>query len=194
MMIFTHILVGILLSIAVADFFTLPVGYAVAVGGIGGLFPDVDMLFVHRKTLHYPVLFSILTLAAAIIYVLTTNRFASYTMIFATAAAAHSLMDTLGGGKEMRPWRETDQRAVYNHVQQEWVEPLRVFYDGSIPDLLIAIVSGVVIWYLLPSEYLLMVAPLISLSILYTLFRRVITKWIPEEYPTFSSYIQDKVR
>jgi hypothetical protein len=194
MMIFTHILVGILVSIAVADFSTLPIEYAVAVGGTGGLFPDIDMLFIHRKTLHYPVVFSILAPATATIYVLTTNGIAFYTMIFATAAAAHSLMDTLGGGKEMRPWRETDQRAVYNHVQQEWVEPLRVFYDGSIPDLSIAIVSGVAIWHLLPSEYTLMVALLILLSIIYTLVRRVITKWIPEEYPTFSSYIQDKVR
>jgi hypothetical protein len=177
----------------IAQVSTISISYFLLFGAVGGLLPDIDMLFVHRKTLHYPVVFSILTSILMLLYILTRSDILLIFTVLILAAAIHCLMDMLGGGKEMRPWRETDDRAVYNHIRQRWIEPLRLFYDGSLPDLFISITSAVLILLFDSVRIDFWIALLIALAIIYTLFRRIVTRWIPDDYLTFSSYIQDKV-
>lgn len=192
-MIFTHVLIGILLSMQIAQISTIPISYFLLFGAIGGFLPDIDMLFVHRKTLHYPVIFSILTSVLILLYISTRSDILLLFIVLILAAAIHCLMDVLGGGKEMRPWRETDDRAVYDHIRQRWVEPLRLFYDGSLPDLFISVISAVLILLFDSVRIDFWIILLIALAIMYTLFRRIVTRWIPDDYLTFSSYIQDKL-
>lgn len=194
MMAFTHILVGILLSAGISQLAGLSVTPFMIAGAVGGLFPDIDLLFTHRKTFHYPFIFPILTIISVAIYAVVQLETLLFLTAFMAAAAAHSAMDVLGGGKEMRPWRETDDRAVYDHLRQRWVKPLRLFYDGSLPDLILAIISAVGILYAVSSGADVIISLLVVLAIIYTLLRRVVTQWIPEDYATFSSYIQHKIR
>ncbi|WP_276261538.1 metal-dependent hydrolase [Haloglomus litoreum] len=193
-MVFTHVLVGILLGAIAAGALPGATAVAVTAGGLGGFFPDLDMLFVHRKTLHFPVVFSLLALVTGGIAALEPAPVTLAAFVFLLAASLHSLMDTLGGGKEMRPWRETDDRAVYDHVSGRWLTPRRLIYDGSLPDLGMAVVAGGFAVYLLPGGYTLPVLALLFVAGIYTVLRRWITRVISEEFDTFSEYIQYRLR
>jgi hypothetical protein len=193
MMIFTHIMVGVLVGAVVSLFSSNPV-VLVAAGAIGGSVPDLDMLWTHRKTLHFPVGFSLASVLLGLVYVLSNSASVLVLATGVVAAALHSLMDILGGGKEMRPWEETDDRAAFNHVTGEWIAARRIFYDGSVPDLAIATVSGVAVVRILPSAFTSPIVLVVGLAVVYTLLRRYITERIPAEYATFSSYIQAKLK
>jgi membrane protein implicated in regulation of membrane protease activity len=193
-MVFTHVLIGLLFGAVVST--ALPEFTAVAIAGgiLGGLFPDLDMMWVHRRTLHYPVVAAVAAAVLTPLALLFPSAPLAFLCAFAAAMAAHCLMDVLGGGKEMRPWRETDDRAVYNHVSDEWVRPLRVMYAGSRRDLSVSLLAALGALLLLPGGYWPVVAVLIASAVVYTVIRRWITRRISEEYPTFSSYIQQKTR
>lgn len=191
MMVFTHVLLGVALAAVISLAHPVNPTTLVLVGIVGGGFPDVDMLFIHRKTLHSPIIYSVVSGIAVVLYVFSNSPVVLFLLLGFSAAALHSVMDILGGGKEMRPWRETDDRAVYNHITKDWVRPLRVFYDGSVPDLLLAVSLGAIAGWLLPRTLWPVILSLVLFSILYTVARRAVTRWIPEEYPTFSSYIQE---
>ena len=194
MMVFTHVLVGIVLAAIVSLQVPINPTTLVVAGLVGGGFPDIDLLLMHRKTLHFPVIYSAISLFLLIGYLLSDSVVVLALLLGVAAAALHSLMDVLGGGKEMRPWRETDDRAVYNHVTKEWVRPLRLFYDGSMPDLLLAISLGAIAVWILPGRLWPLLFGLVLLSIVYTVLRRAVTRWIPERYATFSSYVQERLR
>lgn len=192
-MVFTHILVGVLVgalfSIAIPEFGLLPV-YA---GLLGGAFPDLDMLMTHRRTLHYPVWFSVTSTLATLVLYFFTDSLVVFVAAFTLAAAIHCLMDTLGGGKEMRPWREVDDRAVYNHVAGDWIKPRRLVYDGSLKDLLLSGVSGGLAYYILRPRFRVFIVTVMLLAIVYAAIRRWITRRISEEFTTFSAFIQDRL-
>lgn len=192
-MIFTHILVGALLGTGVALLYPDLLSIAVAAGFIGGGFPDLDMLFTHRRTLHFPILYSIATIALAGILLIWPMAITIGGFCFILSAAIHSLTDVLGGGKEMRPWRKTDDRAVYNHVTRTWIEPWRVFYDGSVVDLILTAVLAVVLIVVLPTQYNTIIGIILGCGIVYTALRRWITRRISDDHQTFSRYIQHKL-
>jgi hypothetical protein len=193
-MVFTHVLFGVLLGGIAAIAYPGFTAVAVAAGALGGFLPDLDMLFVHRRTLHFPVVFSLLALVAGVIATLEPGLITVAAFAFLLAAGLHSLMDTLGGGKEMRPWRETDDRAVFDHVSGRWLAPRRLIYDGSVPDLAIAVVAGGLAVYALPDDYTPPIVALLVVATVYTLLRRWITRAISEEFDTFSEYIQYRLR
>jgi hypothetical protein len=127
----THIAVGGLLSLLV------PGLDAVLAGALGGLLPDLDLLFgKHRKTLHFPWLYGV---AASGFYALSTvlDDFGSVAVFFA-AAGVHSLMDRFAGA-ELRSWDSDRWRteAVYDHLRGEWLPPGRVVHGGSARDFVL---------------------------------------------------------
>jgi hypothetical protein len=189
-MIFTHVLLGALIgavySLLASDYTTV----AVFAGILGGGFPDLDMALTHRKSFHYPIISSVIAVIAGVLVVLVPSVWTVFLFFFLLAAAVHSVTDILGGGKEMRPWLEMDERAVYNHITDEWVRPRRIIYDGSIPDLAISVITAAVLFYLLPSSFDPLIATILGLGIVYAILRRWITRQISEEFETFSAYIQ----
>lgn len=189
-MVFTHVLVGILLGAVFGAVFPAFTPLAVYAGILGGGLPDVDMVFTHRRTLHFPVGFSVAALVLGPFALVSPNPFSVFLFVAVLAAAIHCLMDTLGGGKEMRPWREVDDRAVYNHVTGEWINPRRIIYDGSARDLVISVTAAVGSLYLLRPRFVTTVVILLGFAILYAGLRRWIARQISEEFTTFSSYIQ----
>nr|WP_276302117.1 metal-dependent hydrolase [Halorussus sp. DT80] len=112
---------------------------AIVAGGVGGLFPDLDLAGDHRKDLHFPVYY---TLAAVPALALTAFGPSTATVagaVFLASAAIHSASDALGGGLELRPWEATSEEAVYNHFRGRWIRPRRwIRYDGAPEDLLAA--------------------------------------------------------
>ncbi len=169
----THVFVGVALAAAVTAF--APELALVAVGAaiLGGAFPDFDLYAGHRKTLHFPVYYSICALASVSLVLLTPTTVTVAAAVFFLAAALHSAMDALGGGLELKPWEGTSEEAVYSHYHERWVRPRRwVRYDGAPEDLLLAStlsVPGLLVFDGRVRDVLLV---FLAVSIGYTLARK----------------------
>ncbi|MGM0592059.1 MAG: metal-dependent hydrolase [Halobacteriota archaeon] len=173
MMATTHALVGVALALG-ASLFLPGVGpLAVAAAALGGLFPDFDLYAGHRRTLHFPVYFTVATLPALALAAASPGPFTTAIALFLAAAAVHSVMDIAGGGLELRPWLGTSQRAVYDHYNQRWIPPKRwVRYDGSPEDLLLAVVVAVPSVYTFEGLVQLAIVGALVVSAAYVLLRK----------------------
>ncbi|WP_435344551.1 metal-dependent hydrolase [Haloarchaeobius sp. HRN-SO-5] len=138
MMATTHAFVGLAIAAAVSlvapEYGTVAAAAAMA----GGVFPDLDLAAIHRKTLHFPVYYSLLAVPAVAAAVLSPSMPTVGVALFLVSAAVHSLSDALGGGLELRPWEATSDQAVYLHPKRRWVRPRRyVRYDGAPEDFVV---------------------------------------------------------
>jgi hypothetical protein len=139
MMATTHALAGLLLGSLVATVAPGVAEPAIVAGLVGGAIPDLDLYVGHRKTLHFPVAGSFLAGVATVLAVLVPGPLTVAVAVFLAAAALHSVSDAAGGGLELRPWRATSERAVYDHVRGRWLRPRRwVRYDGAPEDAALA--------------------------------------------------------
>ena len=173
MMATTHVFGALALAALVAVLvpeFALVVAVAAIVGGF---FPDLDLYAGHRKTLHFPVYYSIAAVPAAVVAVLVPTPGTVALAIFLLAAALHSVSDAVGGGLELKPWYGTSRRAVYSHYHGRWIEPRRwVRYDGAPEDLALASVLAVPALVVFDGVVTDVVVALLLVSIGYTLARK----------------------
>ncbi len=177
----THAFTGLMLALPVA--LAMPeFGTAALVAGfLGGVFPDLDMYVGHRKTLHYPVYFSALAVAAAPLALLVPTAATVTAAVFLLGAAVHSVTDVLGGGLELRPWEATSDRAVYDHYRGQWIAPYRwVRYDGAPEDLLLSVTLAVPLWFTLEGILRWVVVASLTVAVVYTAVRRLLPR-IAEE-------------
>ena len=120
----------------VSDQVAPPLVLAAAV--VGGLLPDLDVLASHRRTLHYPVVFPVLTLGSLAAFLSTGSPGLLLLGVLLGAAGLHSLSDVLGGSAERAPWNPVTEFGVYNHVLGRWHRPRRfVRYSGAPEDFLL---------------------------------------------------------
>jgi hypothetical protein len=139
MMATTHALFGMALGAAALVVAPEYATVAIAAGGLGGLFPDLDMAGDHRKDLHFPVYYSLAAVPALALAALAPSAVTVAAAVFLASAALHAASDALGGGLELRPWLGNSDRAVYDHFRGTWVAPRRwIRYDGAPEDLLAA--------------------------------------------------------
>jgi hypothetical protein len=181
MMATTHAFVGLALASAVAAV-APELAVPAAVGGAaGGLFPDLDLVGAHRKTLHYPVYYSVLAVPAAAWAALTPGALSVGAALFLVSAALHSASDMFGGGLELKPWEGTSDRAVYVHPTRTWIRPRRwVRYDGSPEDFIVGALFAVPALVTFDGRIRsLLLAALVG-SLLYTALRKRIVEWAPE--------------
>lgn len=180
MMAATHLffgeLLGTLVGVVVPEYLTV----VTVAGGMGGVFPDLDMVFDHRKTLHFPVYYWVagaLCGGAATIYTSPGTVFAA---VFFLGAATHSVADIFSCGRTSQPWRTLDDRGVYLHPYRTWVSPRRwVRYNGSPEDLLLATVSTVPVLLLHDGGIVYVTAAGIILAFTYALFQNELDEWAP---------------
>jgi hypothetical protein len=175
MMLPTHALSGMVLALPVA--FVAPEFGAVAfvAGFFGGVLPDLDMYVGHRKTLHYPVYYSVAAVGAVPLAMFVPTTATVGVALVALAAALHSVADAFGGGLELRPWEATSQRAVYDHYHGCWVTPQRlVRYDGAPEDFLLSLVLAVPLWLVVDGYLASVVLGAVAVAAVYTALRRVL--------------------
>lgn len=169
----THALAGVAVAALVALVAPEQAGVALAAALVGGLFPDLDLYAGHRKTLHFPVCYWPLALAAGALAAIVTGPATVGLACFFLAAALHSAMDVLGGGLELRPWEATSERAVYNHFTSRWHRPRRwVRYDGAPEDALLGVVLAVPALLVAGPAMRWLVGGTLCLSVGYVLVRR----------------------
>jgi hypothetical protein len=177
MMATTHALAGVVLAL-LALFVAPEAGLAVVVAGaLGGLFPDFDLYAGHRKTLHFPVLYSVFALVAVAVAGLLGTPETVTIAVFLSAAALHSVMDAAGGGLELKPWEGQSERAVYDHVRRRWIAPRRwIRYDGAPEDLALAGVFAVPSLVAFESPVREGVLAALGVSAVYVLLRKPLVR------------------
>ncbi|SEO92553.1 hypothetical protein SAMN04487948_1089 [Halogranum amylolyticum] len=197
MMATTHALAGIVLGTLV--FLVAPdVGIVpVAAAALGGLFPDFDLYAGHRKTLHFPVYFSLAAVPATVLAFAVPTVASLSLALFLLAAATHSVMDAFGGGLELKPWEATSERAVYDHFRGRWLPPKRwIRYDGAPEDLLLAAVFAVPPMVVFDGPVELAVGVAIAVSATYVLLRKplvVVAERLVAALPTtVLGYVPDR--
>ncbi|QLG48140.1 metal-dependent hydrolase [Natrinema halophilum] len=175
MMLPTHAFTGLLLALPYALAIPEFGSAALVAGFLGGVFPDLDMYVGHRKTLHYPVYFSVLGVAVAPIALLTPSLLTVAAAFFLLGAAVHSVTDIFGGGLELRPWEATSDRAVYDHYRGRWIAPYRwVRYDGAPEDLMLSVTLAAPLLITLEGTLRWIVVASLGVAIVYTAVRRIL--------------------
>jgi len=173
MMATTHALTGVAIAAAAALVSPEVSVVAIVAAGAGGLFPDLDLYAGHRKTLHFPVYFSLAALVAVGIAVFDPTTLTVAGALFLVAAAVHSVMDAFGGGLELRPWLGTSEQAVYDHFNGRWIAPRRwIRYDGAPEDLGLATLMAVPALVTFEGQVALAVLGLLAVSAVYVLLRK----------------------
>jgi hypothetical protein len=182
MMATTHALAGMVVAgvtVVIAPDYT---SVAVAAAGIGGAFPDLDLYADHRKTLHFPTYYAALAAVFVTVAIVVPDPLTVGLAWFLVAAALHSGMDGFGGGLELKPWRGTSERAVYDHYRGRWLRPRRwVRYDGAPEDLALAVVLGLACIAIYPASIDPVIAIVIGISAIYTLLRKPMI-WVAERF------------
>jgi hypothetical protein len=187
MMATTHVLAGILLGLGALAVAPVESSAVVLAAALGGLFPDVDLLWEHRRTLHFPGWGTIAALiATAVAVVVPTVATVSVAAFFA-AMALHAVSDALGGGLSLRPWVPSSDRGVYEHVRGRWHRPRRLIrYDGAPEDAFLAVALGLPAYASLTGLGRWAVVGLLLVSVVYAALRRslvdggrALVQWLP---------------
>ncbi len=197
MMATTHALVGVLLgsvTLLVAPEFA-PV--AVFAGLSGGLFPDFDLYSGHRKTLHFPVYYSITAVAMLVVAFFVPTAWTVALGVFFLAAAVHSVSDAFGGGLELKPWLGQSERAVYDHFRGRWIRPRRwVRYDGAPEDFALGVFVALPSLVLYDGAIQTLVVVFVLVSGVYALLRKqlvVAAEWLVARIPApMMDYVPDR--
>jgi hypothetical protein len=173
MMATTHALAGA--AVATVTFVLAPeyAPLAVGAGFLGGLFPDFDLYVGHRRTLHFPVYYSIGAVPAVALAAIGPGPSTVAIAAFLLAAALHSASDVLGGGLELRPWHGHSERAVFDHFNGRWLPPKRwIQYDGAPRDLALAGALAVPTYFASSGALQQLIGLTVLVSAGYTLLRK----------------------
>lgn len=183
MMAATHALIGLLLGLSSLYLFPELVLFAALAAFIGGIFPDLDLVHNHRKSLHFPVGYSVLGLVAGGLMLMYPYSYTVAGFYFLASAAIHSLIDILGGGLETRPWIPSDDRAVYSHTMEKWFSPRRIIrYDGSPEDLALSGLTAVPCYLFYSSPLKELALATLAIGAVYAVLRKKIVEWMPDRF------------
>ncbi|RXK48006.1 metal-dependent hydrolase [Halorientalis pallida] len=106
----------------------------------GGMAPDLDLVAEHRKSLHFPVGYTLLAAIFTAWAAVSPSPGVLLCTVAVGAAALHAWSDVLAGSVEPAPWNPTSEQAVYNHALGRWHRPRRlVRYSGAPEDGLLAV-------------------------------------------------------
>lgn len=186
----THILAGGSLGL-LASFFAPELVPAAVLGGmIGGFAPDFDMFTEHRKDGHRPFQYLILTAVLLTAMIFHSSAYLVFAGFFTASMTLHSFMEIFSNGKTMRPEENPDDRAVYNHVTGNWIEPRRWVLCSSERDLLLMFMVSIPMIY--SGIYLVPALAVEAWGALYYFISDRVLEMM-EGYDRFSEYFQYQI-
>lgn len=163
---------------------------AVLAGMIGGFLPDIDMLLEHRKTTHRPFQYLVLTTVFLAAVLLQGGAYLVFATFLLGSMMLHSFMEIFSNGKTMRPKKETDDRAVFNHFTGNWIKPRRTVIDASFRDLMCTVFFSIPV--LAYGIHFYLVSAVLVWGIIYFLT----ADWMKEKmagYERFSQFFQHMI-
>ena len=171
----THALAGMALALPLVATAPEFASVAIVAGLLGGIVPDLDLYAGHRKTLHFPVFYSVVAAVATVIAALVPTALTVGIAVFLLGAAVHCVTDVFGSGLELRPWEGRSEKAVYDHYRGTWIAPRRLIrYDGSPGDLLLSVALSVPLLWALEGSFQWIVIGALAVAIVYAALRRVL--------------------
>lgn len=180
-----HLLIGLLVGEIFVLIFSLDPSVALTAIGFGSIFPDLDVLLEQGKTFHYP---KIATGASAvflvILFALNVPIIAALGL-FLLGVGIHSLTDILGGGIELRQWERKDNRGVYDHINERFIECRRLYYDGSLEDIGITVIIAMILLILNPYQL-----PLLVFAVLSVIGFRYLNIYVANKTQNFDTWGQ----
>lgn len=182
MMSTTHALMGVLATAPLLVVAPAEAGTAALAAAAGGAFPDVDAAVgAHRKTLHDPLYYWVLSLPAVALAALLPAAWTLALAAFLVGAAVHCVADIFGGGLGLRPWLVDDDHGVYDHRTARWIPPRRwIRYDGAPEDLALAAALAVPVWLLYDGPVRTVAVAAVLVSVVYAAVRKRLPDWAPE--------------
>ncbi|WP_094192410.1 hypothetical protein [Haloparvum sedimenti] len=169
----THALAGMALAVPVALRSPELAPLLLVAGLVGGALPDLDLYRGHRRTLHFPVYYTVAAALLAAAAAVAGGAWLLAAAVLTAAAALHCLMDVFGGGLELRPWEGRSDRAIYDHARGKWIAPRRwIRYDGSPEDLAIAAVAAAPVLYVAEGTLWAAAVGMLAVSAVYVALRR----------------------
>lgn len=179
MMSTTHSAMGATVAALIAPIAPELAAIAALAAIAGGAFPDLDVLFEHRKTLHYPEWYWLLAVPLITVAAVWPGSWTVAAAAFVGSAALHSATDAFGGGLGLRPWEQDDDRGVYVHRRGRWIPPRRwVRYDGAPEDLLVAAALSLLPILVFDGSVRQVLVVILVASVTYTAVR----KRLPDAY------------
>lgn len=173
MMATTHGFAGLAIAASVAVLFPEYALPAAAGGLIGGVFPDLDVVAEHRRTLHFPVYYTVAAIGAIGSAILFPGPLTVGVAVGLIAAAVHAVSDAIGGGPSMRPWAEDSDRGVYVHALGRWERPREwIRYDGAPEDFLVGLLLAVPGFLVFDGVVHGIIAIGVVIALVYTVVRR----------------------
>lgn len=199
MMLPTHAIVGLAIAAPLVRFAPELAAAALLGSLVGSVLPDLDLYAGHRRTLHYPTGYALLAIPAVVVAAAAPSPGSIAVAFLLVGAATHCRMDRYGGGLELRPWEETSDRAVYDHVRGRWREPKRVIrYDGAPADFLLASAVGLPLLVVLEAPFRLVVLGALVVGGSYALLRRRLATLAPVVFGSVPSplrrYVPERYR
>jgi hypothetical protein len=192
MMATTHGLAGLALGALTLGIAPEYAPAAMLAGFAGGVFPDLDLYGEHRKTLHFPVYYSVAAFAALAVALAVPTTGTVAVAVFLLAAALHSVTDIFGGGLELRPWEGNSERAVYSHFHGRWLRPRRwVGYDGAPGDLALASALALPPLAFVDSAF---VGPLVAVALGVSGAYALVRKRLPDLAEILAAQVPDRIR
>lgn len=192
MMFPTHILMGGSIGLISLLFFPEYLLTAVLAGMAGGFLPDFDIFWEHRKTFHRPYQFLIVSLVFSPLTFLFPTQLTIAVFFLLSSITLHSWVEILSNGKTMRPYENPDNRAVYNHLEKEWIEPRRIIIMGSFRDLVLTLFFGALLLYHVETLFYAVFGVMVWGTV-YAFLNRKVKKMLPEDYDRFSQFFQARI-
>ncbi|GAB3418868.1 hypothetical protein GCM10027435_19570 [Haloparvum alkalitolerans] len=187
----THALAGMALAVPVALRSPELAPLLLVAGLVGGALPDLDLYRGHRRTLHFPVYYTVAAALLAAAAAVAGGPWLLAAAVLTAAAALHCLMDVFGGGLELRPWEGRSDRAIYDHARGKWIAPRRwIRYDGSPEDLAIAAVAAAPVLYVADGPLWIAAVGMLAVSAVYVALRRR----LPEIAAALASRVPSRFR
>jgi hypothetical protein len=184
MMVSTHILAGIALGLISFHIWPQNAFLFICVSAAAAVFPDLDVLFEHRRTFHRPLEYTVFCSISAIIAIF--YPLLGFLGLFAFGSLTlYCVLDLFStDGRE---------KALYNHVFGEWVLVRNIVPTRSFKDALAAFLFSIPAYLYLEESYHISLVFLIGYSLIYPLFKDSIESRLLRGYSSYTEAIKSLV-
>lgn len=172
MMTATHMLLGMLLGYILGFIQPDIAPYLLIIGFIGGMLPDIDIAFKHKRSLHFPFYYSLIVAITLTSTIFFSSVEAVMAFTFFGAATLHCLTDVFAGSLETALGRQENEKTVYLHPENRWINSVNLIrFPGAPEDLMLSLLIGVPLLIVIQGPLEWLTAATLALGTAYSVMR-----------------------